>query len=348
MKNKRISIKDIAKALDVSITTISFVLNGKGEERKISKEVIKKIEDYVEEVNYRPNQVAQSLRTGKSKILVFMVEDIGNIFFAKIGRIIEDIAYKKGYKVLFASTDNDDVRSRELINVFHERQVDGFIIVPSPGIKEDVAQLMASDIPVVLCDRYFEDLDTNYVMLDNYGAAEEGTLHLIKNGYKNIAFVTIETDQNQMVERAEGYKNTVETAGLPVNIIPIPFSETHSEKGKAILRKVFTIKDSKIDSVLFSTNYLTQNCLELINEISPSLKHELGIITFDDDPFFKINSPSISSIAQPLQSIGEECMNIMFKLLKDKDRKNKATTKITLDAHLIERDSTQKKSSLFK
>ena len=84
MKQKRPSIKDIAKALNVSITTISFVLNGKGEERKISKEVIKKIEDYVEEINYTPNQVAQSLRTGESKILVFMVEDISNSFFANI------------------------------------------------------------------------------------------------------------------------------------------------------------------------------------------------------------------------------------------------------------------------
>ncbi|MEE3147960.1 MAG: LacI family DNA-binding transcriptional regulator, partial [Bacteroidota bacterium] len=137
MKQKRPSIKDIAKALNVSITTISFVLNGKGEERKISKEVIKKIEDYVEEINYRPNQVAQSLRTGKSKILVFMVEDIGNRFFAKIARIIEDIAYEKGYKVLFCSNENNDKRSRELIRVFHERQVDGFLIIPSPGIKKD-------------------------------------------------------------------------------------------------------------------------------------------------------------------------------------------------------------------
>ncbi|WP_442845728.1 LacI family DNA-binding transcriptional regulator [Leeuwenhoekiella sp. H156] len=345
MKNKRTSIKDIAKALNVSITTISFVLNGKGEERKISKEVIKKIEDYAEQVNYRPNQVAQSLRTGKSKILVFMAEDIGNIFFAKIGRIIENIAYKKGYKVLFASTDNDDVRSRELIDVFHERQVDGFIIVPSPGIKTDIERLIASDIPVVLCDRHFKDLDSNYVMLNNYGASKRATDHLIENGYKNIAFITIDTEQNQMIERAQGYIDTVQAARLPVNVVSIPFSETNTEKGKIILREAFSSKSSNIDAVLFSTNYLTQNSLELFNEISPSLMHELGIITFDDDPFFKINTPSISSVAQPLQEIGEECMRIIFKLLKDKDRRNTTKTKVVLDALLIARDSSQRKKN---
>ena len=146
-----------------------------------------------------------------------------------------------------------------------------------------------------------------------------------------------------MVQRAKGYIDTIEAEGLQVNMVPIPFSETHSEKGKAIIREAFTNKDPSIDSVLFSTNYLTQNSLELFNEISPSLMHELGIITFDDDPFFKINTPSISSVAQPLQSIGEECMRIMFKLLKEKDRKNFQTTQVILDAYLIPRDSSKKK-----
>ena len=104
MKNKKISIKDIASELGVSVTTVSFVLNNKAEEKRISKEVTKKVLAYVEKVNYKPNSLAQSLRTGQSKILVFMVEDISNLFFAQLARLIEDLAYKKGYKVLFCST----------------------------------------------------------------------------------------------------------------------------------------------------------------------------------------------------------------------------------------------------
>ena len=122
MEKKRPSLKDIAKRLDVSVTTVSFILNGKGKEKKISDEVINRVLAYVDEIKYRPNYVAKSLRTGKTKILVFMVEDIGNYFFARLARIIEDLAYEKDYKVIFCSNENKDQRSRELINIFYENR----------------------------------------------------------------------------------------------------------------------------------------------------------------------------------------------------------------------------------
>ena len=342
MKQKRPSIKDIAKALNVSITTISFVLNGKGEERKISKEVIKKIEDYVEEVNYRPNQVAQSLRTGKSKILVFMVEDIGNRFFAKIARIIEEIAYQKGYKVLFCSNENNDKRSRELIRVFHERQVDGFLIIPSAGIKKDIENLIKSDIPVVLADRYFEDLATHQVVINNYEAANKATQHLIDNGFKHPAFITIDTQQIQMLDRARGYRDAVAAAGLQSNILELPFESIQSAEGKQRITELLT-GSNEIDSVFFSTNYLTQTSLEIIKDIDPKLIYDLGIVTFDDNEFFKINNPSITAVAQPLQEMGEELMRIMFKLLKANGKEEVPLMQSVLHAELIPRDSSKKK-----
>ena len=138
MKKKPVSIRNIADELKISVTTVSFVLNGKAKEKHISKELTKKVLDYAKLINYRPNQIAQSLRTGKSKLLVFMVEDISNAFFSKLARIFEDIAYDKGYKVIFCSNENNDEKSNELITLFNFRQVDGFIIVPSPGIKDTI------------------------------------------------------------------------------------------------------------------------------------------------------------------------------------------------------------------
>ncbi|MGO4911542.1 LacI family DNA-binding transcriptional regulator [Leeuwenhoekiella sp. W20_SRS_FM14] len=340
MKQKRPSIKDISKALGVSITTISFVLNGKGEERKISKEVIKKIKDYVEEINYTPNQVAQSLRTGKSKILVFMVEDISNSFFAKIARIIEDIAYDKGYKVLFCSNENNDKRSRELIRVFSERQVDGFLIIPSSGIKNEIENLIKNGIPVVLGDRYFEDLPTHHVVINNYVASKEATQHLINNDFKNIAFITTDTNQNQMLDRARGYEDAIKNAGLTSTILELPFKQINQKESSDLIQSLFSEKN--IDAVFFSTNYLTQTALEIIKETNPQLIYDLGIVTFDDNDFFKINNPSISAVAQPLQEMAEELMRIMFKLLKTKDR-DIPLLQTVLDAKLIVRDSSLKK-----
>lgn len=341
MKKKRHSLKDIAKALDVSVTTVSFVLNGKGKEKKISDEVIKKILDYTQKIDYRPNLVAQSLRTGKTKILVFMVEDISNYFFSKIARIMEDIAYKEGYKVIFCSNENNDERSRELINLFYERQVDGFIVIPSPGIRDDIKMLITNNIPVVLFDRYFEDLDTNYVVIDNEQSTYNATRHLIERKYKNIGFITIDVEQVQMKGRLNGYMESTRENELKSFVLKIPYSETGTKKGKNQIKQ-FLEKNPDLDAMFFATNYLTQIGLEVLREDYPEKLHEMGIITFDDNDLFKIYSPSISAVAQPLKKIGKELMKIMMEMLQTEEG-IKSTRHVVLDTNLITRDSSRPK-----
>lgn len=335
---KRPSLKDIAKKLNVSVTTVSFVLNGKGKEKKISDELIKKVIDYTESINYRPNQVAQSLRTGKTNILVFMVEDISNYFFSKIARIIEDIAYDKGYKVLFCSNENEDARSKELIQLFSERQVDGFIISPSPGIKDEIKSLLDNKIPVVLFDRYFEGLDVSHVVIDNEDAAAKATNHLIENNFKSIGFITIESSQNQMTNRERGYVESMKKAGLEPLILKIPFENIHKEETKLEIRK-FIMEGKELDSVFFATNYLTRTALEVIKEVDQTLLEKLGIVTFDDNELFRINTPTITAVAQPLEEIGESLMNSMLNILNSKTKESKST-KTVLEASLIVRNSS--------
>lgn len=338
---KKLSLKDIAKELNVSVTTVSFVLNGKGKEKKISDEVIKKVIDYTNRINYRPNQVAQSLRTGKTNILVFMVEDISNYFFSKIARIIEDIAYDKGYKVLFCSNENDDARSRELIQLFSERQVDGFIISPSPGIQKEIENLVENKIPVVLFDRYFEELDVDHVIIDNEDASSKATFHLINNNFSRIGFITIESSQNQMTNREKGYVEAMKSSGLEPRILKISFEKIHKEETKLEIRK-FLMEGKELDAVFFATNYLTRTALEVIKEVDQSLLEELGIVTFDDNELFRINTPTITAVAQPLEKIGESLMNAMLNLLNSKE-KQMETSKIVLKASLIARNSSMPK-----
>lgn len=337
---KRLSLKDIAKKLNVSVTTVSFVLNGKGKEKKISDEVIKRVQDYVEEINYRPNPVAQSLRTGKTKILVFMVEDISNQFFSRIARIIEDIAYERGYKVIFCSNENDDKRSLELIDLFYERQVDGFIIIPSPGIKKRV-EILQQNVPVILFDRFFEDLQSNYVVINNEKSAHEATEHLIERDFKNIGLVTIASKQMQMAGRKDGYQKAISEANIKENILEIPFSSATKEEGRKEIRK-YLESNNDLDALFFATNYLTQLGLEVLRDHFPNKINEIGILTFDDNELFRIYSPSISAVAQPLDEIGEELMRIMFELLDMKSPGSEIYQSV-LDTRLVIRDSSAAK-----
>jgi len=341
MKKIRYSIKDIATKLNVSVTTVSFVINGKAKEKRISDELIKRVQEYIKEINYKPNQLAQSLRTGKSKILVFMVEDISNYFFAKLARIIEDIANEKGYKVLFCSNDNNDEKSVELINLFKDKQVDGFIIIPSSGISSTIKDLIEENIPVVLFDRYFKDLETNYVIIDNEDAAFKATEHLIKNGFKNIAFITTDVEQTQMLARLNGYINGVNSHDLKENLLKIPYNRKSSER-KSII-KDFLESNPDLDSIFFATNYLTQDGLSVIKENFPDLINELGLITFDDNTLYEICTPSISAVAQPLDEIGQNLMALMLKLLQNPQEKL-PINKIVLKAQLQTRMSTLAKN----
>src|ERR1700712_5634997 len=132
---KKLSINDIAAQLKISKTTVSFILNGRAKEKRISDELVQIVLKQVEKVGYKPSSLAKSLRTGKSKTIGLMVEDISNPFFAGIARLIEDRAYKNGYKILYCSVDSNVEKTRELISTFRDRHVDGYIIAAPEGIE---------------------------------------------------------------------------------------------------------------------------------------------------------------------------------------------------------------------
>lgn len=338
MKRKPSSLRDIARKLNVSVTTVSFVLNGKAKEMRISEKVTEKILDYAKEVNYTPNQLAQSLRTGKSKIIVFMVEDISNPFFAKLARIIEVAAYKNDYKVIFCSNENSDNRTRELIKVFKDRKVDGYIIIPSIGAKPYIQTLVDENIPVVLFDRYLPDLETNYVIIDNEEATYKATQHLFANGFSNVGLITINTKQTQMIARLKGYREAVAQANLNSAILELPLKRDFSFDKKILLN---FLKKQGLDAVFFTTNYLTQKGMMVMKENFPNYSDKFGIMAFDDNEFFQIHTPSISAVAQPLQRIGESLMKIILHLLQNEDKKIPLQQMI-LSTEFQERESSKR------
>ncbi len=339
MKKKRVSIKDIAKHLNVSVTTVSFVLNGKAKEKRISEEVTNKILDYVKKINYKPNQLAQSLRTGQSKILVLMVEDISNYFFSKLARVFEDLAYEKGYKVLFCSNENSDKKSIELIDLFNERQVDGFIIIPSAGIENKIKSLQQQNIPVVLLDRFFEGMEIGYVGIDNRYASRQGIDHLNMNGFNSPAFVSIDVQQTQMLGRLEGYQEAAKEYSFKEKKLLLPYNLKSNEQGREILKKFFN-ENPELDSILFATNYLTQLGLEVLKNDFPEKIHQLGIITFDDNALFSICTPAITAICQPIENMAKETMNILFQLINKPTQSTGFQNKI-LKTSLEVRESTK-------
>jgi LacI family transcriptional regulator len=340
MKKKK-SIHDLAKDLNISATTISFVLNGRAEEMRISSAVTKKILKHVKEVGYHPNLVAKSLRTGQSKTIGMLVEGISDHFFAGIARGVEEEAYKTGYKIFNSSTDNDTAKAKELIKAFRERQVDGYIIAPSPGIEEDIKALIDENYPVIIFDRYFPNVNSNIIIVDNYGGAYKAIIHLIENGFKNIAFVTIDSVQIQMEDRLKGYVKAIEENGLTKSIFKIPFPSIHDEIAEKV--KIFFKANSNLDAVLFATNYLAIGGLKAINELGMKIPSDIAVIGFDENYHFSLFTPAITCVSQPVEEIARQIViKLMASLVEENRRINLET--IVLPTNLIIRESSHRKS----
>jgi len=319
---KRISIVDIARALDVSITTVSFILNGKAEEKRISDALTRRVKDYVEQVGYKPNELAASLRSGKSRIIALMVEDIANPFFARIAREIEQRAFEEGYKILYCSTDNDPARTETFVRVFKDRRVDGYIIAPPPGSEAVIENLLQEGYPVVLFDRYLSALADKpgfqYVGINNREMAAHSVHRLHQAGYQHIAFVTIESGQTQMEERYQGYFEAIQQCGLPVYTLSLPFQKIADEAVKEAALHEFLSANPALDALFFATNYLGMAGLKELRKRKINIPKEMGVVVFDEHDVFEFYKPGIAVVEQPLKELAKATIQLLLKQLTGK------------------------------
>ncbi|OMP80443.1 MULTISPECIES: LacI family DNA-binding transcriptional regulator [unclassified Chitinophaga] len=341
---KGISIKDIAQQAGVSPTTVSFVLNGKGKEKRISEQVSKRILKIAGKLKYKPNQLARGLRTGKTKTIGLIVEDIANNFFANVAKVVEDEADKYGYKVLFGSTEDNEEKARGLLEVLRYRQVDGYIITPTLNLDKDIASLAK---PVVLMDRYFPNVkDLSYVVVDNFQGAVTAVDHLVAKGYKHIGIITTTSHQIQMQQRLEGFTAALKKHGLPSgkNVIKrLPFDLDRPGYTQEITK--YLQNNRELDAVFFATNYLGICGIESIRSLGLQIGSELGMVSFDDHDIFRLLSPAVTCVAQPVEEIGRMLIRI---LMAELDETAEGPQQVVLPLELRERESSMPDKQLTK
>jgi len=340
MAKTRISIKDIAANLNISKTTVSFILNGKAKEKRISDKLVKKVLKAVEESGYYPNQLAKGLRTGKSNIIGLMVEDISNPFYASIAKKIEDKAYQNNYRIIYCSTENDENRAREFLNMFSNLGVDGCIIAPTMGIEEDINKLIEIGMDVVLFDRNFDNVSTDVVMVENREGIYQATEHLIKNNYKNIALIALVLDKPEKEDRIIGFQEAMNNNGLTPCVFPLPFKSNPQDYVKDISSILKNGKD--IEAIVFGTNYLGISGLEAISNLNLKIPEDLAIVCFDDHDLFRIHKPAITAVEQPIEEIAQNTIDRLLEKLKGA-AKQESSKYITLSTNLIKRNSSQKR-----
>jgi len=312
---KRVSLKDIATKVGVSIALVSYVMNGQEKEKRVGAEVVKKIRQAAEELNYQPNQIARSLRMGSTKTIGLIVADIANPFFGQLARIIEDEASKNGYTVIFGSSDEDILKSASLITTLQNRQVDGFIIVPAEGTSKQISNLIKKKLPVVLVDRYFPEINANHILLNNFQATFEATNYLIDKGFKGIAMVAYKSTLIHMKERIRGYTEAMKAHKLEKNQCLIELTYGHSQKDIETSFESNFIRNKRIDAAVFATNALSIAGLYAAKKFCIRIPKDLAFIGFDGGESFDLYASPLSFIQQPLEEMGKEAVRVLMDLL---------------------------------
>jgi LacI family transcriptional regulator len=337
---KKVSIKDIARIAGVAQSTVSFVLNGKAREMRISVNLAEKVLAVAEEHGYHPNQLAVSLRTGKSKILGLVVESISGHFFGSLAKVIEEEAEHFGYRVVYCSTDNNSKKGHELIRMLSMRHVDGYLITPTKGMENDIFNLIAHNKPVVLIDSYFPDLPVPHVVVDNEGGVRTGIEHLIKKGYKRIAFITVDLEQIQIRLRETAYWNTLKEFKIKVDeklVLKLSYNYKPEEALKEISSFIQAIPG--IDAVFFSTYYLGITGLEAIKNLGLSIPSDIAVVCFDDHDLFRLYPPGITIIQQPIEQLAKKAIELLMLQMQGKTTPLKKK-QLALAANFVERGST--------
>ncbi|WP_430898275.1 MULTISPECIES: LacI family DNA-binding transcriptional regulator [unclassified Paraflavitalea] len=319
MKFEAVTIKDIAKALGVSTSTVSRALRDSYE---ISPETKQMVIECAERLNYRPNPIAQSLKEKRTRSIGVVVCEIANNFFSQIINGIESIAYDKGYNVIISQSHESYEREIMDLQYLTSRSVDGLLISLSTETS-DVSHLKALNekgLPIVLFDRVSSEINAPSVVIDNFKGAYEATEHLIFNGYRRIAAISNSEFLSISNERIAGYKQALENYGIAVD----PQLIKHCFYGGMIYSEIeeavneLMVLKQKPDAVFTASDKLTTGCLKTIKRRGLRVPEEIAIIGFSNTEIAELIEPHLSVIRQPALEMGQSAIQLLLQQIESK------------------------------
>lgn len=339
---KKTSLKDIAQKAGVSIALVSYVLNGKEKETRVGEVIAKKVREIAKDLNYQPNQLAKSLRSGKTYTIGLIIADISNPFFANIARVVEDEAKRSGYTVIIGSCDENADKSWDLLTVLINRQVDGFIIVSCEGSENHIRFLKERKMPFVLLDRHYPNIQTDFVATNNYKASYDATQHLIDRGYERVRLIAYKSDMFHMAERVRGYRQALSDNHIQFHqnwAQEVIFETTEHDVKKAI--DEILSADQRVEALIFATYGLAINGLKYMNELRLKVPSDLAIVSFGQAEVFDLYYCPITYLRQPLESLGKTAVGYLLAKFENPEAAPKQTL---MEAKLIARDSSLAKA----
>jgi LacI family transcriptional regulator len=340
---RKITLKQIAKELDVSISTVSKSLRNSLE---IGEETRSKVQAFAKFYNYKPNNIALSLKNRKTKSIGIIIPEIVHYFFSTVINGIEQVANENGYSVVICLSD--DSFDKEVLNMemLANGSIDGFIMSLSKetqfkGDFHHITEVINQGMPVVMFDRVTNDILCDKVIIDDKAAAYEAVQSLIDNGRKKIALVTTVDYVSVGKLRTDGYEKALLDNGLPFNedlIIKIEDVDTCEITISQLLH------DRAFDAVFAVNELFAVTIIKTAHKMGLKVPEDLAVIAFTDGIISKYSTPTITTVSQSGEKMGNKAAKMLIERLEaehdDDDEENENYTTEVIETHLIEREST--------
>ncbi|MFH1446166.1 MAG: LacI family DNA-binding transcriptional regulator [Chloroflexota bacterium] len=331
---KRVTMKDVAQAAGVSITTVSHVVNAT---RHVDSTTRARVLEALDNLGYFPNSIASSLRSGKTKIIGLIVPDASNPFFADVSRQIENIGYQQGYSVILCNSDNDPAKQSNYINTLLAKQVDGVIFISAGGAPGDLIHFSERGIPVVVADRDVPLDLADVVLLDNEQAGYDATQHLIELGHTRIACITGPNHLSPSMQRVEGFRRALREHQIPCDPEMILPGDFRFQSGEAVITRLLAYQ-SPPTAVFVLNDMMAIGAMTAVRKHGFNVPGDISIVGFDDIELASAVTPALTTIAQPMGEIARHTTDLLISRLQG-DQED-AKKRIVLSARLVIRDST--------
>lgn len=329
-----VTIKDVAKLAGVSISTVSRVIN---DSKPVSPEIKRKVLEVIDEIGYRPNEIARTLVTKKSYLIGVIVTDLANSYVADMVRGIEEVGKMYNYDILLCSTYGDKEAELKYIQLLNRKQVEGMILI-SDTINEEIDDKISDyDIPFVYLSRYsnFDKYPT--VSVDNHYASYEMTKYIINKGHTDIGFIGyLKDEKSTQIEKVEGFIKAMEEEELDSSVI----YETEGievKNGYEVVDRL--LKDNQITALVCSNDELAIGVMNYCYDKGIRVPEDISIVGFGDVPTASVIRPRLTTIKEPFYDIGAVAIR---KIIKELNKEDAGEKHVKLPYQIQDRDSCKK------
>jgi len=347
---RKITLKQIARELDVSISTVSKALRNSAE---ISMDTKQKVQAFAKLYNYRPNNIALSLKNRKTNTIGIIIPEIVHHFFSKVIRGVELVANKRGYNVIIGLSNESF--SKEVINMemLANGSIDGFIL----SISKETQQLqdyhhfnetISQGMPIVMFDRVVSDINCDKVIVNDFGGAKSAVEKLITNGCKSIALITTKDYVSVGKLRTQGYMDALNDAGFELEselILKLDDKldyEVHLDALENEIEHLFK-SNTSIDGVFAVNELYALSAMKVARKLGLRIPKDVQVIGFTDGVLSKHSTPSLTTVSQHAQVMGEKAADLLINRLETEYNENEdeACQTVVIETDLIERESTK-------